>query len=66
VATRKTVALFEERYKQGLSTYIDVLESQNTLDNAYTSLAEAKYQKIRAYALMQKLLNQGCDNDVCK
>ena len=66
VATRKTVALFEERYKQGLSTYIDVLESQNTLDNAYASLAEAKYQKIRAYALMQKLLNQGCDNDVCK
>ncbi len=65
-ATRKTLALFEERYKQGLSTYIDVLESQNTLDNAHVSLAEAKYQKIRAYALMQKLLNQGCDNDVCK
>ena len=66
VATSKNLRLVEERYKQGLSTYIDVLESQNTLDSAQAGLAEAKYQKIRAYALMQKLLNQGCDNDVCK
>lgn len=66
MATKKTLRLFEERYKQGLSTYIDVLESQNTLDKAQAGLAEAKYQKIRAYALMQKLLNQGCYNDACK
>lgn len=66
MATSKTLRLFEERYKQGLSTYIDVLESQNTLDHAHAGLAEAKYQKIRAYALMQKLLHKGCDNDTCK
>lgn len=65
VATRQTLTLLQERYKQGLATYIDVLESQKTLDTAYLNLAEAHYQKIRAYALIQKLLNQGYRND-CK
>lgn len=65
-ATGKTLRLIEERYKQGLATYLDVLEAQNTLDNGRSSLANAKYQKIRAYAQMQKLLNKGCDNDACK
>ncbi|MCK9372228.1 MAG: TolC family protein [Sulfuricurvum sp.] len=65
-ATGKTLRLIEERYKQGLATYLDVLEAQNTLDNGRTGLADAKYQKIRAYAQIQKLLNKGCDNDLCK
>lgn len=65
VATSQTLTLFQERYKQGLATYIDVLESQSTFYTACLGIAEAQYQKIRAYALMQKLLNQGCRND-CK
>lgn len=64
-ATRQTLTLFQERYKQGLATYIDVLESQKTLYTACLGVADAQYQKIRAYALIQKLLNQGCRND-CK
>lgn len=65
-ATAQTLHLIQGRYGQGLATYVDVLESQSTLDTARAGLAQAKYQKIRAYAQMQKLLNQGCNNDVCK
>jgi len=56
-ATAKSLHLSEGRYKQGLVTYVDVLESQSTLENAYAGSAEAKYQKIRAFAQIQKLLN---------
>lgn len=65
-ATTKSVTLIQERYRQGLATQIDVLESQSTLDATKFALIGAKYQKIAAYAHMQKLLNQGCDNDVCQ
>lgn len=65
-ATTKMLSLVQERYRQGLATYTDVLESQSTLDSARFALIATKYQKIRAYAHIQKLLNQGCDNDVCK
>ncbi|MDO9207306.1 MAG: TolC family protein [Sulfuricurvum sp.] len=65
-ATAQTLHLIQGRYAQGLATYVDVLESQSALDNTRAGLAQAKYQKIRAYAQMQKLLNQGCNNDVCK
>jgi outer membrane protein TolC len=64
-ATAQTLHLIQGRYAQGLATYVDVLESQSVLDNARAALAQAKYQKIRAYAQIQKLLNQGCQND-CK
>lgn len=66
IASTKTLRLIEERYKQGLATYIDVLESKNTLDNAYAGSAQAKYQKIRVFARIQKLLNEGCWYDICK
>ncbi len=65
-ATAKSLHLSEGRYKQGLATYVDVLEAQSTLENAHAGSAEAKYQKIRAFAQIQKLLNKGCENDVCK
>ncbi len=65
-ATAKSLQLITGRYRQGLATYVDVLESQSTLDTAKSELAQVKYQKISAYAQMQKLLNQGCNNDVCK
>ncbi|MGD9971189.1 MAG: TolC family protein [Sulfuricurvum sp.] len=64
-ATTKTLALIHERYRQGLATQTDVLESQSTLETARFALIGAKYQKIQFYAHMQKLLDQGCDNDVC-
>jgi len=65
-ATKKTLTLIHERYRQGLATQTDVLDSQNTLDAAQFALVGARYQKIAAYAHMQKLLNQGCDNDICQ
>lgn len=65
-ATVMALNLMEGRYAQGLATYIEVLESQNMLESARIAHAEAKFQKIRAYAQIQKLLNKGCDNDVCK
>ena len=65
-ATAQTLNLIQGRYAQGLVTYVEVLESQSALDAARASLTQAKYQKIRAYAQIQKLLNQGYNNDVCK
>jgi len=65
-ATAKSLHLIEGRYGQGLATYVDVLESQSTLENAKSDLSQAKYQKIGAYAHLQRLLNKGCVNDICK
>lgn len=65
-ATVMALNLMEGRYAQGLATYVEVLESQSMLESARIAHAEAKFQKIRAWANMQKLLNKGCDNDACK
>lgn len=65
-ATQLALSLMEGRYAQGLATYIDVLESQSVLENARIAHAEAKLQKIRAWAQIRRLLNKGCDNDICK
>ncbi|MGA9046508.1 MAG: TolC family protein [Sulfuricurvum sp.] len=65
-AAHKTLLLMEGRYAQGLATYIDVLEAQSVVENGHIGLSEAKFQKIRAWAHMEKMLNQGCENDVCK
>ncbi len=62
-ATTKSLHLIGGRYAQGLATYVDVLESQSTLDSAESELAQVKYQKISAYAHVQKLLNEGNGND---
>jgi len=62
-ATTKSLHLIEGRYAQGLATYVDALESQSTVENAKSDLAQVKYQKISAYAHLQKLLNQGDVND---
>ncbi|HEX5710979.1 MAG TPA: TolC family protein [Sulfuricurvum sp.] len=62
-ATMKSLHLIGGRYGQGLATYVDVLESQTLLENAKSDLAQAKYQKISAYAHLQKLLNQGDGDD---
>lgn len=65
-ATKKAVDLTQGRYAQGLSTYVDVLESQSILENAYIEHADAKYTKLRTWAQIQRLLNKGCDNEICK
>lgn len=65
-ATNTSLSLMEGRYQQGLATYVDVLESQSVLENARIALAAAKFQKIRAFAQIQRLLNKGCENDICK
>ncbi|MGZ8547553.1 MAG: TolC family protein [Sulfuricurvum sp.] len=65
-STAKSLHLIEGRYGQGLATYVDVLDSQSTLENAKSDLFQAKYQKIGAYAHLQRLLNKGCVNDICK
>lgn len=65
-ATQKALTLMEGRYAQGLSTHVDVLEAHSALENARIALFEAKFRKLRAWAQIQRLLNRGCDNDVCK
>lgn len=65
-ATAKSLRLIEGRYGQGLATYVDVLESQSALEGAKSDLSQAKYQKIGAYAHLQRVLNKGCVNDICK
>ena len=62
-ATTQSLHLIAGRYAQGLATYLDALESQSTLENAKSELAHVKYQKISAYAHVQKLLNQGENDD---
>lgn len=58
-ATQKALLLMQGRYAQGLATYIDILESQSILENARIAHADAKLQKIRAWAHIQRLLNKG-------
>lgn len=65
-AAHKTLLLMEGRYVQGLATYIDVLEAQSVVENGHIGLSEAKFQKIRAWARMEKMLHEGCENDVCE
>ncbi|HEX5623672.1 MAG TPA: TolC family protein [Sulfuricurvum sp.] len=65
-ATQKALLLMEGRYAQGLATYIDVLESQSVLENARIAHEQAKFQKIAAWAQIQRLLNKRGTNDVCK
>ena len=61
-ATQKALSLMQGRYAQGLATYIDILESQSALENARIAHADAKFQKIRAWVHMQRLLNKGNTN----
>ncbi|MDP3301917.1 MAG: TolC family protein [Sulfuricurvum sp.] len=61
-ATQKALSLMRGRYAQGLATYIDVLESQNVLENARIAHADAKLQKIRSWVKIQRLLNKGMNN----
>lgn len=61
-ATQKALSLMEGRYTQGLATFIDILESQNVLENARIAHAHAKLQKIRAWVQIQRLLNKGNQN----
>jgi len=65
-ATQKALVFLKERYKQGLSSYVDVLEAQKTLDEAQTAIAEGEYQKIRSFARVEKLLDKGCDHYGCQ
>lgn len=61
-ATQKALSLMQGRYAQGLATYIDVLESQSILENARIAHADAKFQKIRSWIKIQRLLNKGNQN----
>lgn len=61
-ATQKALSLMRGRYAQGLATYIDLLESQTALENARVAHADAKFQKIRAWVHIQRLLNKGNTN----
>ena len=58
-ALGKTVSITEGRYKEGLSTYIEVLEAQRAYDNAKISQNAAMLQKIAAMAHIQRLIPQG-------
>jgi len=58
-ALAKTVTLTEGRYKEGLSTYIEVLEAQRAYDNAKISQNAAMLQKIASMAHIQRLIPQG-------
>lgn len=61
-ATQKALSLMQGRYSQGLATYIDVLESQSILENGRIAHADAKFQKIRSWIKIQRLLNKGNQN----
>lgn len=65
-ATAKALDVMQGRYAQGLATYVDVMEAQSVLESARISHAGAKLQKIGVWAKIQRLLNKGCENDVCK
>lgn len=56
-ATAIALKLMEGRYAQGLATYVEVLESQSVLEGARIAYTEAKFQKIRAWAQIERLLN---------
>lgn len=61
-ATQKALSLMQGRYAQGLATYIDILESQSVLENARIAHADAKFQKLRSWVKIQRLLNKGSTN----
>lgn len=65
-STQRALNLVQGRYAQGLSTYIDVLESQSILESARVGYNEARYTKLRAWGHIQRLLNKGCFKDDCK
>lgn len=56
-ATAIALKLMEGRYAQGLATYVEVLEAQSVLEGARIAYTEAKFQKIRAWAQIERLLN---------
>lgn len=60
-ALAKTVAITEGRYKEGLSTYIEVLEAQRAYDNARISQNTAMLQKIASLAHIQRLIPKGAN-----
>ncbi len=63
-ALGKTVTITEGRYKEGLSTYIEVLEAQRAYDNARISQNAAMLQKIASMAHIQRLIPQGVTHDI--
>jgi outer membrane protein TolC len=65
-ALEQTLHLMEGRYTQGLATYVDVLEAQNALDNAKNGLSGAKLTKIVRFARIERLLNKGCIDEICR
>lgn len=65
-ATAKALDVMQGRYAQGLATYVDVMEAQSVLESARISHAGAKLQKIELWAKIRRILNKGCENDVCK
>lgn len=55
----KTVAITEGRYKEGLSTYIEVLDAQRAYDNASITQYAAMLQKIASLARIKRLIPKG-------
>lgn len=55
----KTVAITEGRYKEGLSTYIEVLDAQRAYDNAAITQYAAMLQKIASLARIKRLIPKG-------
>lgn len=55
----KTVAITKGRYKEGLATYIEVLEAQRAYDNATIAQSAAMLQKIASLARIKRLIPKG-------
>lgn len=58
-ALSKTVAITQGRYKEGLATYIEVLEAQHAYDNATIAQSAAMLQKIASLAHIKRLIPKG-------
>ena len=58
-ALSKTVAITKGRYKEGLATYIEVLEAQRAYDNATVAQSAAMLQKIASLAHIKRLIPKG-------
>lgn len=58
-ALAKTVAITQGRYKEGLATYIEVLEAQRAYDNATIAQSAAMLQKIASLAHIKRLIPKG-------
>lgn len=58
-ALAKTVAITKGRYKEGLATYIEVLEAQRAYDNALIAQSAAMLQKIASLAHIKRLIPKG-------